>query len=436
MKKWILVMMVACFLGTPLSAEELFSATKAGDLSDMTHLGGALYRDLTLSFNANEACMTCHHPSAGFADQADRIDPVNLPVSAGSVAGMFGGRNAPSSAYAGFAPCFYYDADEGLFLGGAFWDGRATGNLSLGGALAVHDPLAEQAMGPFLNPVEMAVPDAEMLVALVKNSAYADLFLKVFGPEAFDDTQLAYEYIGIAIADFEHSHFINRFSSKFDKFVAEQGGEVDDFGVEVEDSGFRKYVGPPKKFKSKYLTYDEADGLALFNADSGVQLENDGSSVGGMCYLCHLTENGPEANAPLLTDFSYDNLGIPKNDRIEALAGFQETDYGLGARVEQLETACPECAFTYNENETVIEEEAGKFKVPTLRNVERSAPYGHNGYFPDLLSIVHFYNVRNSMTEIAAEVPSTVNEEELGNLGLSPDQEAKIVLFLKTLTDR
>ena len=79
--------------------------------------------------------------------------------------------------------------------------------------------------------------------------------------------------------------------------------------------------------------------------------------------------------------------------------------------------------------------EYGKFRVPTLRNIALTAPFGHNGYFKTLEEIVHFYNVRDVEEFAPAEYAGTVNTDELGNLGLSPEDEAAIVAFLKTLTD-
>ena len=82
------------------------------------------------------------------------------------------------------------------------------------------------------------------------------------------------------------------------------------------------------------------------------------------------------------------------------------------------------------------EEENGKFRVPTLRNIALAAPYGHNGYFKALEEIVHFYNVRDVSDEFPpAEYPVAVNRDELGNLGLTPEEEADLVAFMKTLTD-
>lgn len=82
------------------------------------------------------------------------------------------------------------------------------------------------------------------------------------------------------------------------------------------------------------------------------------------------------------------------------------------------------------------EEENGKFRVPTLRNIALTAPYGHNGYFQTLEEIVHFYNVRDVSDEFPpAEYPATVNRDELGNLGLTSKEEADLIAFMKTLTD-
>lgn len=82
------------------------------------------------------------------------------------------------------------------------------------------------------------------------------------------------------------------------------------------------------------------------------------------------------------------------------------------------------------------EEENGKFRVPTLRNIVLTAPYGHNGYFQTLEEIVHFYNVRDVSDEFpSAEYPATVNRDQLGNLGLTPKEEANLIALMKTLTD-
>ena len=445
----------------------MFLAGPALGGSHLENLGGAVYRDLNLSFNQNQACQTCHHPSAGFADNQNRISPTLLPVSDGSINTFFGGRNAPTAAYAGFSPVFHYDG--GLFVGGLFWDGRATGmDITATGELGAGptgDPLADQAKGPFGNPVEMALTfdntgfsTEEEVVAIIQESDYASQFENVFGPDAFGDTGLAYNNASLAIAAFERSENVNKFTSKFDKFVAEQGGDVSTFGIILEN-GFRKYAGPPAGFSSEVYSYDEADGLAIFNADSYTQLGvTPDAPNGGMCYACHRTDkhvvsddatrpsNGPVPGSynPILTDFTYNNSGIPVNPQIAVLAGPQPIDYGLGAQVAQLEAAFAGSTVSKIEVDDglgglmwVVPEEAGKFKVSSLRNISRTAPYGHNGFFAAIYDIVHFYNTRD--VEGAGwpepEVTANVNRDELGNLDLTVEQEQKLVLFLETLTD-
>ena len=98
--------------------------------------------------------------------------------------------------------------------------------------------------------------------------------------------------------------------------------------------------------------------------------------------------------------------------------------------------------------------EFGKHKVPTLRNVDKRPSadfvkaFGHNGYFKSLKEIVHFYNTRDTLPVCAPgdagervscwPVPETalnMNDDELGDLGLTEAEEEAIVAFMQTLTD-
>ena len=426
---------------TALLVLSLVSLVTAGPAvsGDIKKLGRLLFEDLNLSSESNQGCISCHHPTAGFEDPINRISPMYRPVSEGSIMGKFGSRNAPSAAYAGYNPVFYYDICLGLFMGGTFWDGSATGRLDVTatsglGSGPTGDPLADQAKGPFLNPVEMALGTEQELVDKVEASAYASLFENVFGPNAFLNPLTAYNNIALAIAAFERSNTVNRFKSKFDKFLNEQGGDLSAFGV----NGLGDYdQNWQQGFTSKIYSIEEAEGLALFNAADK-----------GKCALCHLTSNHDAKTPPVFSDFTYDNLGIPENPRIAELAGPQMIDYGLGEMVAQLEAAyCGALATSdvcdglgQGGTKTVVTDEAGKFKVMSLRNIAMTAPYGHNGFFPTLYSIVHFYNTRDAVWPgepawPGPEVNSNINFAELGDLGLTFDQEQKIVLFLETLTD-
>jgi cytochrome c peroxidase len=342
-----------------LAAATGFAASKPGAPSLEQHLGRLIYFDKGLSNPVGQACASCHLPRAGYADPDQ-----DLPVSEGAVTGRFGGRNAPSAAYAAFSPVFAMDPVSGLYRGGQFWDGRAP-------------DLEEQAKGPFLNPVEMN-NTKEGVVEGVRNSPYARLFREVYGVASLDNVDSAYNLVAKAIASFERSTQVNRFTSKYDFYLR---GKV-------------------------RLTAEEKRGLELFNGK-------------GNCSACHPSVSADGKSPPLFTDFTYDNLGVPPNMEFPyyLMSPSPYPDMGLGAMVDD-------------------PEQNGKFKVMTLRNIALTAPYSHNGYFKTLGEIVHFYNTRDVPgLWPAPDVAETVNTTELGNLGLSPVEEDDIVAFLRTLTD-
>jgi cytochrome c peroxidase len=137
---------------------------------------------------------------------------------------------------------------------------------------------------------------------------------------------------------------------------------------------------------------------------------------------------------PLFTDFTYDNLGVPRNVNIP---GNPSPDPGLAGH--------PQIA-----GQSFAGNELGKHKVMGLRNIAITAPYGHNGVFRSLEQIVHFYNTRDAKPAVCAdnndpefgktcwpapEIRANLNTVELGDLKLSAHDEAALVAFMKTLTD-
>ncbi len=337
------------------------------ELTKKQQLGKILFHDKNLSTPPGQACVDCHMPETAFVNPDQE-----LPVSRGVHPDRFGNRNDLTAAYAGFSPDFHYDAEEGLYVGGQFWDGRAA-------------TLAEQAKGPFLNPLEMANPDEPSVVEKIRNADYAALFREVYGPDALDDAAEAYNKAADAIAEYENSPELNQFNSKYDLYLK---GEVT-------------------------LTEQEMRGLALFeDVDKG------------NCAACHPSQPGPDGSPPLFTDYTYDNLGVPQNPENPFYYlpadlnpdGPDFVDLGLGKTVNK-------------------PEENGKFKVPTLRNIAKTAPYMHNGIFKTLRQVVSFYSTRDISPWPPPEVPENVNTEELGSLGLTELEIDDIVAFLKTLTD-
>jgi cytochrome c peroxidase len=412
------------------------SATVASNgLTDIEQLGKSIFFDDNLSLNQNQSCAACHAPEVGFTGPISDIN-AHGSVYEGSVLGRFGNRKPPSAAYATPSPILDYVLEKGdvLFVGGNFWDGRATGE-KLG------NPAADQAQGPFLNPVEQALPDNACVVYRVCNPVvaadYPVSFEDVF-PEDCDivwptdvetacaegnpvglstgereKVEASYDDIALSIAAYEASSEVNPYSSKFDYYLA---GMVN-------------------------LTKEEKKGLQMFKAK-------------GKCAACHILDAGPNGEPPLFTDFTYDNLGVPRNPENPwyGQAAFNPDgpnwiDDGLGGFLD-----------TREDYEAFAEDNMGKQKVPTLRNVDKRPSngfvkaFGHNGYFKSLEQIVHFYNTRDAKNRCpdpfttaedamdqncwpAPEVEENVNDDELGNLHLTDDQEKAIVAFLKTLSD-
>jgi cytochrome c peroxidase len=354
----------------PLALAFLVTApqTPAEPATTLADLGEKLFFDTQLSEPAGQSCASCHLPGAGFADP-DR----ELPVSRGVHPDRFGERNTPSTAYALYSPAFHFDAQEAHYVGGQFWDGRAA-------------TLEEQAKGPFLNPVEMANPDPGAVVAKVRRSGYASEFDKLFGPGSLDEVEGAFERIAAAIAAFERSAIFHPFSSKYDYFLA---GKVE-------------------------LSAQEKLGLQLFNAEDK-----------GNCAACHPSQPDPQGNPPLFTDFTYDNLGVPRNPT--------SPFYTQHSRFNPQGTAAIDLGLAKT---TGRDEDKGKFKVSTLRNITLTPPYMHNGVFQTLQEVVDFYNTRDTRRDWGVpEVRENVNTEELGNLGLTNAEVAAILAFMETLTD-
>jgi cytochrome c peroxidase len=394
------------------------SAAAPASLTPIEELGSSIYFDQNLSINQNQACAACHGPTVGWTGPDE---PINMhgAVYEGSIAGRFGARKPPSAAYAAQSPIFHLTRQAGgTFVGGNFWDGRATG-----------EKLGNPAQGPFLNPKEQALPDSACVVYRVCTTTdYPGAFELVWGagacaidwpldietlcategmtvPLSDGDrakSNTAYDNVALSIAAFEASSEVSAFTAKFDYARLDQAK----------------------------LTKLERKGYALFQGK-------------GQCARCHVS-NGQQA---LFTDYTYDNLGLPKNPENPVYVDDPLfVDPGLGGFL----ATRPDYAQYAAAN-------MGKHKVPTLRNVDlRPDPdfvkaYGHNGYFKSLYGIVHFYNTRDVLdpcpgdyTEAEAlaancwpvpEVAETMNTKELGNLGLTTAEEEAIVAFLKTLSD-
>jgi len=383
-----------------------FGTARAMDLNYLLNneklqkMGKKLFFDENLSDPPGQSCAECHGPEVGWTGPDEEINKTGT-VYSGAVRNRSGNRKPTTVAYATYSPPFQHTAivneKPTSFAGGNFWDGRATG-WKLGNSAA------DQAQGPFLNPVEQNNRDAQAVVQKVCQSEYASEFQEVvryvWGVEDIckeENTEKVYGIIALAIAAYENSKEVNQFSSKYDYYVK---GTAE-------------------------LTPQEKKGLALFEGKA-------------RCSNCHLSQPTPNGAPALFTDYTYDNVGIPKNPVNPWYTmppefnpdGLTWIDSGLAGFIMDI----PQYSMSADEN-------YGKHKVPTLRNVDKRPfpefvkAYGHNGYFKSLEKVVHFYNTRDVGSWPEPEVFQNINKTEMGNLGLTSDEEDAIVAFLKTLTD-
>ena len=354
-------------------------------MSRKARLGKLLFFDTNLSTPPGQACASCHAPKAFFTDP-DKHEP----TSEGVIKGLFGKRNAPTLMYSQGSPPFHFDKASGLFSGGQFLDGRASS-------------LVDQAKGPFLQALEMNNANEGEVVDKVRASTYAGMFKQIYGPSSLDQPASAYQKIAESIAAFEKTPAFAPMTSKYDYYL----------------------MGMVR------LTPEESRGKSVYE-----------DAHKGNCAACHPNRPSDDGRQrPVFTDFSYDNLGIPKNpsnryyqqNRAFNREGYRFVDEGLAENVNNAA-------------------ESGKFKVPTLRNIDKTGPYMHNGYFNTLRGVIEFYNTRDVKPECpsdwtdedaalaqgcwpAPELNSHVNRNELGHLGLSPQNIDDLIAFLKTLTD-
>ena len=264
-------------------------------------LGRMLYYDTRLSKNHDVSCNSCHLLAEFGVD--------GKVVSLGH-RGQKGSRNSPT----------VYNA-AGHFS--QFWDGRAA-------------DVEEQAKGPVLNPVEMAMPSEKAVVAVLQSiPGYVTAFAKAF-PD--DKNPLSYDNMARAIGAFERRLTT---PAAWDRFLKGDKAALSS----AERAGFKEFVGAG-------------------------------------CPTCH--------TGPYLGGHIFQKLGLVK-------PWPQQQDQG---RFE------------------VTKQEADRmvFKVPSLRNVEKTSPYFHDGSEPDLAAAVK----KMAKHQLAKDLDET--------------QLAAIVAFLKTLT--
>jgi cytochrome c peroxidase len=448
--------------------QEVAQASALDQYHMITLLGETEIYDVNLSPLKDIACATCHVPYTGFRGSTSIFNattssqPGGTPITNATPPEpnyRFSARNPQTYAYAPFSGILHYNATQASFYGGNFWDMRATG-------IRLTNPAAEQAQGPPLNPVEMGDIDSACVVWKASQSGYATLITTIWGPQSFAITwpsnvaticakpgpapasdpypvhlsaidrgisNSTFDHMTMAMATYESSAAVSAFSSKFDAYLA---GNAE-------------------------LSGQELAGYELFN----------GKARCNQCHLSGLAADSPSVIqtaadvAPLFSDFTANNIGLPKNlalpyyceskpDEYGYTAnpmGFAYIDLGVGGFLNNTGAAPNPNTLQWKQLAPLFN---GMFQTATLRNVDmRPRPnfvkdYMHNGYLKSLKEVVHFYNTSQALPRCAQgsrgekvtcwpqpEYPATLNTTQLGNLGLTSDEEDDIVAFLQTLTD-
>jgi cytochrome c peroxidase len=412
-------------------------------------LGKLLLFDKHLSVHQNEACSFCHTPETGFTGPIVSLNQTTVSYP-GSERTRFSNRKPQSYMYAPFAPVLHYNTLQGDFVGGNFWDMRASG-------YRLQNPSAEQAQGPPTNPVEMGLPDSACIAYRLSQAPYRKLFETVWGPDSFSihwptNAEKVCSTPGPPPAN-------DPFPLHFSAADRQRANHVyDEFGLAISAYEFSPEVSP---FTAKYdvvqagndqFTPQEKLGYELFRGKA-------------RCNECH--RDGGPGEEPLFTDFTASNLGVPANPGLQYYyegspdeRGYSANpssgayvDAGVGNFLRTLQSDSgqlnPDSQWI-----TLAPKFDGKIQVPTLRNIDmRPTPefvkaYMHNGYFKSLKEVVHFYNTRDVLPTCKAGDPgekttcwpapedaTNLNKRQLGNLKLTDQEEEALVSFLKTLTD-
>jgi cytochrome c peroxidase len=450
-------------------------------LSDVEQLGKFMIYDITLSDPPGYACETCHIAPTGFTGP---VSVVNLATGTmpGVVPGRFSNRKPQSYVYATWSPLGpIFNANKGVYIGGNFWDGRVTDTFT-------------QAMQPPINPVEMDnIPTngvfpptfggfSALLAQKLQSRPYTPLIMQTHGLDVFTNNtpQQIYDIFCADVAAYQATGEVNGFSSKWDASI--YGGIFNPplytLSASEERGRILYGVGPNPTNDPTF------GGAQCFQCHSSALLPNVTQAVNGrdtFTMYCFANIGTPKnLGNPFYGMFGNQPGGCTTNPNGCNPLGANYIDFGLGANPN----TSPE-GVMFN-NPSTNGPFLGLFKTASTRDSDmRPTPgfikaYMHNGVHKSLLQVVHFYNTRNiavnptnpaqqvafdlrvgpppgfnriwappevlaNVQNVAGLTPAqaiamgttgvTAQNGQVGNLQLTPQQEADLVAFLSALSD-
>lgn len=344
-------------------------------------LGHKLFFDVRLSANGEVSCATCHKPELNFTD--------GLPRSKG-----IGETPRASMTVTGTAYSDWF-----------FWDGRA-------------DSMWAQALGPTENPVEHGGNRSQYAHLIHNDPQYRQAYEAIFGtlpdltdPDRFpefagpvEDTQANTAWKNMSVDD---QDTINRIFSNMGKAIA----------------AYERLIMPgPSRFDHYVKAVIEDNQAGMTDSYSDAEANGLRLFIGkAKCIDCH--------NGPLFTNNAFHNTGVPPAPdlppdlgRIEGVKLAKTDPFNcVGDYSDANARDCVHLRFAKTEGQDIV----AAFKTPSLRNVEKVAPYMHAGQIPTLAEVVNHYN----------QAPASVHGvTELTPLHLSTTELSSLEAFLKSLT--
>ncbi len=338
-------------------------------------LGHAVFFDPRFSATGTISCATCHQPALDFTD--------GLPVSRAIGRSK---RNAPSIISSVYSPWLY-------------WDGRK-------------DSLWSQALAPLEDPAEHGGDRLQYLRIVYADAAYRSLYEQLFGPmpDLADPQRFPLEAAAAPIANAAWLAMQPRDRQAVNRAFANLGKTIAAYErlLLPGTSRFDRYAARLSGGQQPAADFSnwEKRGLALFIGAAN-------------CTQCH--------NGPLLTNNAFHNTGllsvpghIPDKGRVGALQGLRADPFNcLGEYNDATDRNCDELLYAKDDKELV-----GAFRTPSLRNLARTAPYGHAGQHATLDAALQHYN----------QAPDAmIGHNEAKPLALWPWQIYQLRAFLESL---
>lgn len=365
------------------------------DNPEAAELGRKLFFDTRFSANGKVSCATCHVPELLFTDGLARARGIGETA-----------RSAPGIIGVAYSPWY-------------FWDGRSDSQWS-------------QALGPLESGVEHGGNRSQYAQIIYSDPDYREMYQAVFGdmPDISDTRRFPAN--AAPLNDKESDAKWHQMSEQdrrtITRIFVNLGKAIAAYErlLMPAPSRFDQYVeaelqGTPTG--TNFMTVDEVAGLKLFIGKA-------------MCVSCH--------QGPLFTNHGFHNVGAPDPATTKpkytipllyVLSEKPPVDMGRYKGIQQAlksefnclneysdadDRDCAELKFANTKHTATM----GAFKVPSLRNVSKTAPYMHAGQFNTLAEVLNHYN---------SAPKAHIGHNELLPLGLTETELQQLEAFLHSL---